>query len=159
MKRILAAAGMALVAAGAAAQHMGHGHGTAYGKGGEASFGRPADTRMAARTVRVEMSDQMRFAPAEISVKRGEAVRFVPVNKGAVMHEMVLGTMAELKKHAAQMKKSPGMTHDEPNMAHVSPGKSGELGWQFTRAGEFYYACLVPGHFEAGMVGKVTVTP
>jgi uncharacterized cupredoxin-like copper-binding protein len=151
MRRFLAAAGMALFAAGAAAQHTGHGH-------GDAAFGRPADARKAVRTVRVEMSDQMRFAPAEVSVKRGEIVRFVPVNKGAVMHEMVLGTMSELKKHAAQMKKSHGMTHDEPNMAHVAPGRSGELAWQFTRAGEFYYACLVPGHFEAGMVGKVTVT-
>jgi uncharacterized cupredoxin-like copper-binding protein len=105
------------------------------------------------------MLDQMRFVPAEITVRRGEIVRFVPVNKGQVMHEMVLGTMDELKKHAELMRKHPGMEHDEPHMAHVAPGKQGVMGWQFTKAGEFFYGCLIPGHFDAGMIGKVTVTP
>jgi uncharacterized cupredoxin-like copper-binding protein len=43
-------------------------------------------------------------------------------------------------------------------MLHVGPGKTGEMGWRFTRAGEFHYGCLVPGHFEAGMVGRIKVT-
>ncbi len=123
----------------------------------ETAFGRAADPKTATRVLRVEMSDQMRFAPAEITVKQGEVVRFEPVNKGQVMHEMVLGTMSELKKHAEMMRKNPKMPHDAPHMAHVAPGKSGTIGWQFTKPGEFFYACLVPGHFEAGMVGKVTV--
>ena len=130
-----------------------------YSKAEEHPFGRAADPARAARTVRVRMTDQMRFEPAEITVKRGEVVRFVPVNRGKVMHEMVLGTMDELKKHAEMMRKHPGMEHDEPHMAHVAPGKSGEVGWQFTKAGEFFYGCLIPGHFEAGMIGKVKVTP
>ena len=128
-----------------------------YSKAEEHAFGRAADPRKAKRTVRVEMTDQMRFMPAELTVKRGEIVRFVPVNKGQVLHEMVLGTLDDLKKHAELMKKHPGMEHDEPHMAHVAPGKRGEMGWQFTKAGEFYYGCLIPGHFEAGMVGKVKV--
>jgi uncharacterized cupredoxin-like copper-binding protein len=103
------------------------------------------------------MSDAMRFSPAEVTVKRGEVVRFVVANKGQVLHEMVLGTKAELEKHAELMKKFPGMEHDEPHMAHVDPGKSGEIGWRFTRAGTFYFGCLIPGHYEAGMVGKITV--
>ncbi len=70
---------------------------------------------------------------------------------------MVLGTMDELKKHAEMMKKHPDMEHDEPHMAHVGPGKTGEMGWRFTRAGTFYFGCLIPGHFEAGMIGKVVV--
>jgi uncharacterized cupredoxin-like copper-binding protein len=128
-----------------------------YSRAEETPFGRAADPRKAKRTIRVEMNDQMRFVPAEIMVKRGETVRFVPSNKGQVMHEMVLGTMADLKAHAEMMKKHPGMEHDEPHMAHVAPGKAGEMGWQFTKAGEFYYGCLIPGHFEAGMIGKVIV--
>jgi len=123
----------------------------------ETTFGRAADPAKAGRTVQVEMTDQMRFQPAEITVKRGEIVRFVPVNKGQVMHEMVLGTMQELKKHAEQMKKHAHMQHDESNMAHVAPGKQGVIGWQFTKAGEFFYACLIPGHFDAGMIGKIKV--
>ena len=130
-----------------------------YSKAEEHPFGRAADPRKAKRTVRVEMSDQMRYSPAEVTVKRGQVVRFVPVNKGQVLHEMVLGTMDDLKKHAELMKKHPGMEHDEPHMAHVAPGKRGEMGWQFTKAGEYFYGCLIPGHFEAGMVGKVKVVP
>ena len=137
-----------------------HAHaGINYSKAEEMPFGRAADPKKAKRIVRVDMTDAMRFHPAELNVKRGDIVRFVPVNKGQVMHEMVLGTMDDLKKHAEMMRKHPGMEHDEPYMAHVAPGKSGEMGWQFTQAGEFYYGCLVPGHFEAGMVGKVKVTP
>jgi len=130
---------------------------TDYSKAEETAFGRAADPKRAKRTVRVEMTDRMRFHPAEITVKRGEVVRFVPGNKGQVMHEMLLGTMYELKKHAEMMKKHPEMEHDEPHMAHVAPGKSGEMGWQFTRAGEFFYGCLIPGHFDAGMIGKIVV--
>jgi uncharacterized cupredoxin-like copper-binding protein len=130
-----------------------------YSKAEQHAFGRAADPKTARRTVRVEMTDQMKFTPSELTVKRGETVRFVPVNKGQVMHEMVLGTMDDLKKHAELMRKHPGMEHDEPHMAHVAPGKSGEMGWQFTQAGEFFYGCLIPGHFEAGMLGKVKVIP
>ena len=73
------------------------------------------------------------------------------------MHEIVLGTMKELKEHAELMKKHPGMEHDEPHTAHVAPGKTERLLWQFTKAGEFFYACLIPGHFEAGMIGRIAV--
>jgi uncharacterized cupredoxin-like copper-binding protein len=127
-------------------------------KAGAKPFGRAADPRKAKRTIRVDMSDAMRFSPADITVKQGESVRFVIANNGKLMHEMVLGTMEELKRHAEQMRKHAGMEHDEPYIAHVAPGKGGELGWQFTKAGEFYYACLVPGHFEAGMIGRINVT-
>jgi uncharacterized cupredoxin-like copper-binding protein len=157
MKFLLAASACALFASAVCAQHASHG--AHHSSIEDTAFGRAVDSGQAKRTVRVEMSDQMRFAPAEVTVKRGEIVRFVPVNKGQVMHEMVLGTMSDLKKHAALMQKSPGMHHHEPHMTHVAPGASGELAWQFTRAGEFYFACLIPGHFEAGMIGKVTVKP
>jgi uncharacterized cupredoxin-like copper-binding protein len=127
------------------------------GKVEDTTFGREGDPAKATRTIRVDMSDAMRFTPADITVKRGETVKLVASNKGQVLHEMVLGTSEELEKHAQMMKKFPGMEHDEPYMAHVKPGKSGEIVWQFTKAGEFKFACLIPGHFEAGMVGKVTV--
>jgi uncharacterized cupredoxin-like copper-binding protein len=130
-----------------------------YSRAEEMPFGRAADPKKAKRTVRVAMTDAMRFHPAKLTVKRGEVVRFIPVNKGQVLHEMVLGTLDDLKEHAELMKTYPGMEHDEPHMAHVAPGKSGEIGWQFTKTGEFYYGCLIAGHFEAGMIGKVTVTP
>jgi uncharacterized cupredoxin-like copper-binding protein len=94
---------------------------------------------------------------AIITVKRGETIKFVVKNTGKMKHEMVLGTLKELKEHAALMQKFPEMEHADPNQISVDPGKTGELIWQFTKAGTFDFACLQPGHFEAGMVGKVAV--
>ncbi len=123
----------------------------------ERAFGRQGDPGKVARSIEIDMADTMRYTPAHISVKRGETIRFELRNSGKVMHELVLGTMKELKQHAELMRKHPGMEHDEPHMAHVAPGKRERLVWQFTRSGEFYYGCLIPGHFEAGMIGKVVV--
>ncbi|HYC48671.1 MAG TPA: cupredoxin family protein [Burkholderiales bacterium] len=125
--------------------------------GEETTFGREGDPKKVTRTIKVDMNDRMRFDPAELTVKRGEVVRFEVKNSGRTMHEMVLGTMKDLKEHAELMRKHPGMEHDEPYMAHVAPGKTERMVWQFTKAGQFYYACLVSGHFEAGMMGKITV--
>ena len=124
----------------------------------ETDFGRTGHPKKVSRTVEIDMSDKMRFTPAELTVKRGETVRFVAKNSGKQMHEMVLGSIKELKEHAELMKKHPGMEHEEPYMAHVEPGKQAEIVWQFTKPGEFNFGCLLPGHFEAGMVGKITVT-
>ena len=123
----------------------------------DTSVGQQGDPKKVTRTIRVGMSDKMRFDPESITVKKGETIRFIVANKGAVLHEMVLGTPQALKEHAELMKKHPGMEHDEPNMTHVKPGATGDIVWQFTKAGDFQFACLIPGHFEAGMVGKVSV--
>lgn len=139
--------------------HESHGAAPAQGEheGHAAALGRPGDPRKATRVVEVAMGDDMRFSPAKIEVKRGEIIRFVVRNTGQVRHEMVLGTLAELKEHAEMMRKHPNMEHDDPNAVSVDPGKTGELTWQFTKAGSFDFACLVPGHFEAGMAGKIAV--
>lgn len=121
-------------------------------------FGRQGDPAQARRTIAIGMGDDMRYTPAEITVNRGETVRLVISNKGKLLHELVLGTPEQLRKHAEVMRQHPDMDHgDDPSMVHVKPGKKGEVVWQFTKAGEFQYGCLLPGHFEAGMVGKVIV--
>ena len=123
----------------------------------DTAFGRVGTPGKATRTIRIGMADTMRFTPAHVVVKRGETVRLVATNRGAVLHELVLGTPDELRRHAEMMRKSPGMAHDEAHMVHVRPGKTGRIVWQFTEPGEFQFACLIPGHFEAGMIGRVTV--
>jgi uncharacterized cupredoxin-like copper-binding protein/Spy/CpxP family protein refolding chaperone len=125
---------------------------------GERAFGRPGEAAKVAREILVTMGDDMRYRPASISVRQGETVRFRIKNTGKLRHELVLGTPQDLKEHAEAMKEHPGMEHHEPNMASVAPGKSGTLVWQFTKAGEYQFGCLVAGHLEAGMVGKLTVT-
>ena len=120
-------------------------------------FGQEGDPKKVGRTIRIEMADTMRYSPSDITIKRGETVRFVVRNKGRQLHEMVLGTKEALREHAELMKKFPEMEHADAHMAHVKPSKTGEIVWQFTKPGEFRFACLLPGHFEAGMVGRVTV--
>jgi uncharacterized cupredoxin-like copper-binding protein len=120
-------------------------------------WGIAGDPQKAQRTIEIRMTDDMRFAPKEIQVNLGETVRLVAVNAGKALHEIVIGTPQELKAHAEMMKKHPNMEHDEPYMAHVNAGQKGTIVWTFNRAGSFDFACLIPGHFEAGMVGRITV--
>jgi len=110
------------------------------------------------RTIAIDMGDDMKFSPKRLQIQLNETIRFQVRNRGKVMHEMVIGDTKTLKEHAELMKKHPNMEHDEPYMAHVSPGKQSDLIWTFNRAGKFQFACLVPGHFEAGMVGEIEVT-
>jgi uncharacterized cupredoxin-like copper-binding protein len=122
------------------------------------AWGIAGDARTAKRTIEVAMSDDMKFTPDLIEVKKGETVRIVLVNRGKLLHEFVLGTKQELEEHAALMMKFPDMKHDEPYMVHVPPGKTGRMVWTFNRAGEFDFACLIAGHYQAGMTGKVKVS-
>lgn len=121
------------------------------------AIGEPGKAADAKRTVKVEMLDTMRFNPQSISVKQGETIKFIVKNSGKIKHEMVLGTEKELKEHAEVMKKNPEMEHDDANQITVQPGKSGEIIWQFTKTGKINFACLQPGHYDAGMAGTVTV--
>lgn len=123
----------------------------------ENEFGMYKPKMHVSRTIKISMSDQMRFTPDVIRVKKGEVIKFVHSNKGQIMHEFVLGTTDSLVEHAAMMKKFPGMEHSEPYMTHVAPGKKGEIIWKFSEAGEFGFGCLIPGHFDAGMKGTVIV--
>ena len=121
------------------------------------AIGKPGVASKVTRTVKVDMSDAMRFTPSNIAVKQGETIRFVVRNSGKLNHEMVLGTEKELKEHYELMKKNPEMEHDDANSVDVKPGKTGKIVWQFTKAGRVDFACLEPGHYDAGMKGSVTV--
>lgn len=121
------------------------------------AWGIAGDASAVRRTISVGMTDNMRFTPARIEVKQGETIRFVLKNDGKLMHEFVIGTRKENDEHAALMAKFPNMQHDEPYMAHVEPGKTGQIVWTFNRAGEFDFACLIAGHYQAGMVGTIVV--
>jgi uncharacterized cupredoxin-like copper-binding protein len=111
------------------------------------------------RTIALTMTDNMRFSPERIEVKQGETVRLRVRNAGKLLHELVIGTRETLAAHAEAMLKNPHMDHDEAHMVHVDPGKTGEIIWTFNRAGEFEFACLIAGHFQAGMKGSITVRP
>lgn len=151
----LAAFGLsgAAFAAGNHAGGHGHGHGDE-----DTAIGKPGTAAKVTRTITVEMSDAMRYTPSDVRVRQGETVRFVIKNLGQVKHELSLGTEKELLEHLEVMKKFPDMEHDEPSKVTLAPGKQGEIVWQFTKAGTVHFACLMPGHYEAGMKGAVKVS-
>lgn len=137
----------------AAGNHAdGHSHGV-----NNAAIGQPGQASQVTRTVQIEMFDSMTFSPSSISAKAGETIKFVLTNSGKVKHEFVLGTAQDLKDHYQQMLKFPEMEHDDPNMVSVEPGKSGTVIWKFTTSGLVDFACLLPGHYDAGMKGSVRV--
>ncbi len=121
------------------------------------AWGIAGEAKAVNRTIEITMADNMRFSPGLIEVNQGDTIKLVHLNKGKVMHEFVLGTKKDLDEHAALMKKFPKMEHDEPYMAHVGPNQRGQIIWTFNKAGEFDFACLLPGHYDAGMVGKIRV--
>jgi uncharacterized cupredoxin-like copper-binding protein len=127
---------------------------------GAFSAGEPGNPKKPARTIKIAMredGDRMTFEPSRIEVRRGEQIRFILDNDGLKNHEFVLATAAENRKHAELMKKYPDMEHADPNGRSVAPYNRGEMLWKFTKAGEFEFACLIPGHYEAGMFGKIIV--
>lgn len=122
---------------------------------GSAAVGQLGDPGKVSRMVEITLVDN-RFKPDEIKVKQGETVKFVLSNVGEKKHEMMIGSMTQLDKHAKMMKQYSDMEHSDTNMVSVDPGKSGELVWQFTEAGTVNFACPLPGHYK-GMRGKIIV--
>jgi uncharacterized cupredoxin-like copper-binding protein len=154
-------AALLLALAGAGAVRVGL-PAIAHAHEGHESFaaGQAGDPKKPARTIRVLMLDDgrdMRFEPASIEIRKGEQIRFVLENEGTEHHEFMLATVAENRKHGELMKKFPDMEHDDPNAKRLDVGQRGELLWKFTKAGEFEFACLIPGHYESGMHGKIIV--
>lgn len=124
---------------------------------GDTDFGKPAKASAVTRTIEISMGDDMRFKPDSIDIKQGEVIRFKLKNTGSMPHEMVLGTADEISEHAEMMKKMPDMQHNDPNMVRVQPGQVGEILWDFDLAGDFQFACLIPGHRDTGMKGSIHV--
>ncbi|ODN71460.1 cupredoxin domain-containing protein [Methylobrevis pamukkalensis] len=155
MRLTVAFAAFALAASAAFAAGTGHTHDD------EFAFGQPGDPAKAKRTIEIAMGETadgaMIFEPRDITVKRGETVRLKLVNKGEMDHELVLATREENDKHALEMMKNPDMEHDDPNGRRLAPGARDEIVWHFDKAGTFDFACLIPGHRDAGMHGSVVV--
>ncbi|MBL8520076.1 MAG: cupredoxin family protein [Betaproteobacteria bacterium] len=158
MKAVLLLVVFTLISSFASA-HEGKGHAKKAQavKKEQKAWGIAGDAKAVQRTIAISMTDTMRFAPDAVSVKLGETIRFKVKNDGKMLHELVIGTKKELDEHAALMLKFPGMEHDEPYMVHVDAGKSGEIVWTFNRPGSFEFACLIAGHYQAGMKGTIQV--
>jgi uncharacterized cupredoxin-like copper-binding protein len=109
------------------------------------------------RTIELLMDDTMRFTPSAITAQPGETVRIVARNAGKLDHELVIGDEAAIHEHAEAMKHSGHHTHATGTAIRVKPGESGELVVTFSHPAVLQIACLVPGHYEAGMRGTLIV--
>ena len=130
--------------------------------GSHFAAGEPGNAKRKSRTIVIvarEQGRRMLFEPARIEVRQGEQIRFVIRNEGTWDHEFLLDSFEGNAKHKAIMEKHPEMVHDDPNGKTVGVSQDNEILWRFTKTGTFEYACLMPGHYEAGMKGVVVVTP
>lgn len=144
----------------------GHAHGTmhkddhGHAQGGIAAsaVGAQGNPSQVTRIINVELLDSMRFAfSPKMQLKRGDVVRFVVRNTGAIRHEFSIGSAAEQEAHRAMMRKMPGMVHEDANSVTVEPGQTRELVWAFTGDNQVVFACNIPGHSEAGMTASVSL--
>jgi len=125
------------------------------------AIGKAGEAAKVKRTVTITMLEnedgEMLFEPALLKVKAGETVRMMFVNKGETDHEFVMDGHDELMTHKDLMQEFPEMEHDDPNAIRLAPGEKGEIIWTFAKAGGFHFGCLIPGHYESGMKGDITV--
>ena len=156
----------------AAGNHDGH-------HGEKSAIGEPGKASEISRTIEIKMHDNY-YEPEEISVKKGETIRFLVVNAGEFVHEFNIGTAETHAAHQEEMmmmvehgvleadkinhemmKMDMGngktMDHNDPNSALLAPNNAAEIIWKFGDGGELEFACNVPGHYDAGMMGEFSV--
>ena len=125
-------------------------------------IGQAAEVGMETRTIQVKLMEtedgDMVFEPRVLDMKAGETVRLAIENIGELEHEFVMDTVAAVAKHKEVMNEFPEMEHDDPNAVRLAPGEKDEIVWTFANAGSFQFACLIPGHYEAGMHGALSVS-
>jgi uncharacterized cupredoxin-like copper-binding protein len=181
-RAVAAALALTVSTAGVAGAQMashGGGHSSAGGHGMAASIGQPGDASKVSRTVEVTMYDNY-YEPESIAVSEGETIRFIVRNAGEFVHEFNIATaemhqahgpeMMMLVEHgvllpdridhaaAEKMKASMGHgMHGEGNSVLLEPGKTGEVIWTFAQAKDLEFACNVPGHYDAGMMGEFKI--
>ncbi|MEC9244762.1 MAG: cupredoxin family protein [Pseudomonadota bacterium] len=159
MKTQMTALAFLLAVTGGAAAAGSHAGG--HGEAGKMHIGKPGDASRSWRTVTVTMMENsdggMLFKPASLKVKEGETLRLKFVNKGELEHEFVMDVHEGIMEHKALMERFPEMEHDDPNAIRLAPGASGEIVWTFANAGDFGFACLIPGHYDSGMKGDIVV--
>lgn len=121
------------------------------------AYGHPGPGSGPVHVIDIRALDTLRFMPAQIVVTRGETVKFVVTNAGKAAHEFVIGDAAAQAEHQQEMRAMPGMVMHDVNGVTLPPGQTRDLVWTFTRDGTVEYACHVPGHFAAGMLGRILI--
>ena len=130
------------------------------------------------RTIEIKMYDNY-FEPSKIIVKKGETIKFFVSNYGELVHEFNIATKEMHIKHQPEMmkmvenqilladkidkkkmkemaKKDHSMAHSHSNSVLLEPNQSAELIWKFSTDTNLEVACNVPGHYQVGMIAKIS---
>ena len=121
------------------------------------SGGGESPTDQGPRTVQVEMTDELRYEPAEFTFQAGETVRFEVTNAGQIVHEFLIGDEAAQDEFEMEMSEGDGMAHDTDAGVSIEPGESETFEYTFAEAGELLAGCHEPGHYGGGMKATITV--
>ena len=129
------------------------------------------------RVINIKMYDNY-YDPNVLKVKEGETIKFIVQNLGKMVHEYNIATKEMHIKHQPEMqklvehgilkinkidmvkmkemsKKDHSLSHSHANSVIVEPNKTKEIIWKFSKNTVLEIACNVPGHYQAGMVGKI----
>jgi uncharacterized cupredoxin-like copper-binding protein len=142
---------------------------SATGTAGTMTGAAEAMTEATGETVVVEASE-FKFAPSTIRIPAGKPVKVVLNNGGNIEHEIlirdlsvkIVATETSHDMHSAGEAGMRAMSeHVKAGRFHVHAGPGGEASevMQADAAGTYDFACEIPGHKEAGMVGRIEVQP
>lgn len=154
----------------------GHGEHEGHGSAAAGSVGSASEV---SRTIDVVMKDNY-YEPENIAIKAGETVRFKVVNEGSLVHEFNIGNAdmheghqeemlmmvqhgviegGQLNREMMKMDMGNGQTmeHNDPNSVLLASGETAEIIWTFPSDAELEFACNLPGHYQAGMVGDISI--
>ena len=131
------------------------------------------------RVIKVKMYDNY-YEPNSFNIKKGETIKFEVENVGELVHEFNIANAIMHKKHQPEMLKmveneilladsidkekmkkmakiDKAMGHSHSNSVLLVPFEKGSIIWKFDNAVNIEIACNVPGHYDVGMIAKVTL--
>ncbi len=125
----------------------------------------------AARTIELQVGDNMKFTPNEITAKPGERLHVVikdtgVMPKNAMAHNFVLLKKGANPKSFVEKSQTARATNFiAPEVANeviahtslVGPGETADVTFEAPPAGTYTFLCSFPGHFAVGMKGTLTV--
>ncbi|MEX2144841.1 MAG: cupredoxin domain-containing protein [Candidatus Spechtbacterales bacterium] len=113
----------------------------------------PSQPNQGQKVVKMTMTD-FAFDPAIVNVSENETVKFVITNNGVVKHEFRIASMHEIEEHMGSGHGDHNGADNDANVLVLEPGETGEITYTFKGGEKLIFACLLPGHYEAGMKGS-----
>ena len=141
-------------------------------------IGEKGNSADVSKVITVKMYDNY-YEPNKFEIKKNQTIKFIVYNYGEFVHEFNIATKKMHLKHQPEMmkmveneillanridkkkmkelsKKDHSMSHSHSNSVLLEPNQRGEIIWKFNTDAELEAACNVPGHYQSGMIAKIT---